>query len=168
MDIEENKYNWDKDSSAALLYFVENVSGPWHPSQWSVIVELCSQIASWEGEILPASTPSKARRSNLHIAPMMQVFIQALTNAEYFDDVDDFYKFMGMAQSDQVFSMFRFWMRIDAPIDKDDEYWTDFVTHITEYKENLEELNTVISSYSDEQIAEEIEMLRQSFNLEEE
>ena len=168
MEKEEPRFVWNKENSDALLYFVENVSGPWHPSQWSIIVELCSQIVGWEGHTLPATSASKAKRSHLHIAPMMQAFIKALTNAEYFSDVNEFYKFMQDSQSDQVFSMFRFWMRIDAPIEKDDEYFEDFVTQIFEYKDNLQELDVVLSSYSDEQIAQEIEMLRQSFNLEEE
>ena len=89
----------------------------------------------------------------------MQAFIQALNTANYFDDVNEFYSFMHNAQSDKVFSLFRFWLRLDAPLEVSDEYWNEFVTEIFEYKENLEQLDMKITAFSDEEIGQALEQL---------
>lgn len=166
MAIVDQEYNWSEENYDALMYFVENVSGPWHPSQWGVIIELCSQLKEWNGQKLPPTVVGKPRRSQLHISPLMQAFIQALTTANYFDDVQDFYSFMRNAQSDKVFTLFRYWMRMDAPLSVDDEYWNEFVTEIFAYKDNLQELDLKISSYTDEEIASAIEDLKKGMEEE--
>lgn len=166
MAIVDQEYNWSEENYDALMYFVENVSGPWHPSQWGVIIELCSQLKEWNGQKLPPTVVGKPRRSQLHISPLMQAFIQALTTAEYFEDVNEFYSFMHNAQSDKVFSLFRFWLRLDAPLEVSDEYWNDFVTEIFDYKENLQELDMKITAYSDEEIALALEDLKKAMEEE--
>tara|TARA_R100001460_G_scaffold40052_6_gene75067 strand:- start:198 stop:698 length:501 start_codon:yes stop_codon:yes gene_type:complete len=166
MENEEAKFFWNEESTDALLYFVENVSGPWHPSQWAVLIELVSQIKNWEGQQMPAVSPNKSKRVHLHISPMMKAFIMALNEADYFLNINEFYDFLNNVQSDEVFSMYRYWMRLDCPLNKDDEYFLEFQQQLVEYKDNLTNLNDSIASYSDEEIAKELEVLKRSIEEE--
>ena len=160
MENEEPRFIWSEESTDALLYFVENVSGPWHPSQWAVVIELVSQIKGWEGQQMPAVSPNRAKRIHLNVSPMMRGFIMALNEADYFLNIDEFYEFLNNVQSDEVFLMYRFWMRLDCPLNKKDEYFSEFQQQLVEYKDNLTNLNNAVTSYSDEEIAKELEMLK--------
>ena len=158
MEQEEN-YNWTEENTKALLYFLENLSGPWHPNHWHVLIEFASQIQSWNGKNLPKlSALPKAKRESLHVSTMMQGFIQSLTEADYFADTKEFFKFMYSAQSDKNYSLYKFWVRLGNPMDQDDEYWNDFVEQVAEYKENEESDNFL--NYSDAEIGTEMERLK--------
>ena len=62
--------------------------------------------------------------------------------------------------------MYRYWMRLDCPLNKDDEYFLEFQQQLVEYKDNLTNLNDSIASYSDEEIAKELEVLKRSIEEE--
>tara|TARA_R100001463_G_scaffold125235_2_gene182607 strand:- start:88 stop:582 length:495 start_codon:yes stop_codon:yes gene_type:complete len=158
MEQEEN-LNWTEENTKTLLYFLENISGPWHPSHWAVLIEFVTQIQNWDGQNMPKlSALPKAQRLSLHVSTMMQGFIQSLTEADYFRDTSEFFRFMYSSQSDKNFSLYKFWVRIGNPMDEGDEYWDDFVQQVKEFKEN--EDNDNFLNYSDAEIASEMERLK--------
>lgn len=160
MMAQDENHNWSEENTAALVYFLENISGPWHPTQWQTMVDFISQIKEWDGENLPKVSPlNSARRSQLFIPTLLQAFIQSLMEADYFDDVNDFYKFMHEIQSDKVFSMFRFWYRLNCPIEERSEYWKDYTEQIFDFKNNARQDEDTFSNYSDEEIAIEMNNL---------
>ncbi len=164
MEQEEN-LNWTQENTKALLYFLENISGPWHPTQWGVLIEFVTQIQEWDGKNLPKlSALPKPNRKDLYISNLMQGFIQSLSESDYFKDLSEFYKFMYSSQSDKNYSLFRYWVRIGHPMDETDNYWNDFVEQVREAKEN-DDLNNFLN-YSDAEFAQEMENLKKQMEEE--
>lgn len=164
MELEDN-FDWTKEDTEKVVYFLENISGPWHPAQWGILIDFATQLSEWNGKNLPNVNPTnEARRSQLFVSTMMQGFIQALTNADYFDDMKSFYRFMYSAQSDKNYSLFKTWKRLDVPMEVEDNYWQEFYDAVQGYKENEDSENFL--NYSDAEIANEMDRLK--LELEEE
>ena len=164
MELEDN-YSWSEQDTEKLIYFLENISGPWHPTHWGVLIDFVTQIQEWDGKNLPKVNPiNQAKRSSLFVSTLMQGFIQALTNADYFSDMKAFYRFLYSAQSDKNFALFRTWKRLDIPMEQGDVYWNEFYDAVQGSKENENSDNFL--SYSDTEIADEMERLK--IELEEE
>ena len=79
--------NWSEEAYLDLFFFVENMSGPWHPTEWQTIVNLLSQIGSWDGVRKQMNPTNKIiRKSDLYMTTNYRMFIVALMEAEYFQD----------------------------------------------------------------------------------
>ena len=128
MEQEENSSAWNDDAYAELFYFVEHMSGPWHPAEWQTVVNLLSQVASWDGERKKINPTHKfVRKSDLYMTTNYRMFIVALMNAEYFVDFESFMKFTQDAVSaDYVYELFKAWQSLDCPMNDEHPYWREF------------------------------------------
>jgi hypothetical protein len=164
--------NWSEEAYLDLFFFVENMSGPWHPTEWQTIVNLLSQIGSWDGVRKQMNPTNKIiRKSDLYMTTNYRMFIVALMEAEYFQDFAEFIQFTKDAlSSEYIFNIYKAWFALDCPMNDEHPYFREFEIEVNKriHSKDTAEIETITVDMSDEYINNELEKMSLEMKLEEE
>ena len=164
--------NWSEEAYLDLFFFVENMSGPWHPTEWQKIVNLLSQIASWDGSRKQINPTNKIiRKSDLYMTTNYRMFIVSLMEAEYFQNFEDFIQFTKDAlSSEYIFNIYKAWFALDCPMNDEHPYFREFEIEVNKriHSKDIVEIEDEKLNMSDEYINSELEKMTLEMKLEEE